>query len=756
MAVRTIPIHFSEGPPDMSSPASRRSRRRLPALAAIATAGALLVSPVLPATAVPSTVGAVAPQAGSTLTAAATDLVVGEPLTVSWATDRPHDKNWIGIYAPSAGTPDGNPGSTQWQYTAGASGTATFTGLPAGTWLVYFLAQDGYGQLTAPVEVTIAAAPDAPQPGDPDAPVAIDPIATNETDEVIAREPFGLDGAEAWSVDFADADAAYGGWAFTTEDEWVGARDEYVAEIDEMRRRFARAQGAFAVADARQFGGSLETTLTSAPVEVAGLGAVRLTFDSHYRGTDSQSGVVTVRFDGGEATEILRLDSSTVADGYDMRQMNYAQDLTVDVPAGAREAVFTWDFAGDGDDHYWAIDSVTVHEVLTEAEGLPTQAWVMSDIQGHPADWQHALGDYAQIAPDADAMVIVGDVVNSGTVGEWNEIYAVMDATAGIRPEQTIATIGNHERYAAGGFEANRDRFLAFAQRAGIYDEYVVEGPAGDVPVIALGQEFASPSDVAMSDAQVEFLEERLAYWTAQDKQVLVLTHFPLGDTVSASWIPWYSEHHQMNDRLTSILGNYPNAVVFSGHTHYPAELGDWAVQRRTADGHADGFWAVNTVAMHVEWDARGENTEGISEVVTRDINQGLTVDAYADRLVVTAHDFAGEGSAPLRQATIPNPLVASETVASPNVVVGEPEIVSTHHRGIKPGAKLTVDEGEWTEGATFSYQWLADGAPIAGATGEAFHLLGKHKGVDIAVAVTGSVDGLEPATAVSESVRID
>ncbi|QBR75360.1 DUF4073 domain-containing protein [Microbacterium sediminis] len=523
-----------------------------------------------------------------------------------------------------------------------------------------------------------------------------------------------------------------------------------------MRRRFARAQDTFAVADARQYGGALDTTLASAPVDVAGLGAVRLTFDSHYRGSAGQAGTVGVSFDGGETTEILRLDSQTVTDGYDARQMNYVQDITVEVPAGAHEAVFTWGFTGEGDDHYWAIDSVAVHEALAEATGEPTQAWVMSDIQGHPGDWQHALGDYAQLAPDADAMVIVGDVVNSGTEAEWDDISEVMDATADIRPGKTIAMIGNHERYAAGGFEANRDRFLAFAQRDEVYDEYLLEGPGGDVPVIALGQEFASPSDVAMSDAQVEFLEERLAYWTAQDKQVLVMTHFPLGDTVSASWIPWYSEHHQMNDRLTSILGNYPNAVVFSGHTHYPAELGDWAVQRRTADGHADGFWAVNTVAMHIEWDARGENTQGITEVTTRDINQGLTVDAYADRLVVTAYDFAGEGATPLRQVTIPNPLVASETVAAPAVVAGEPRIVSTHKNGIKPGAKLTVDEGEWTEGAEFAYQWLADGEPIAGATGEQFHLVGAWKGTDIAVRVTGTVAGLEPATAVSAPVRID
>lgn len=739
----------------MSSAPPVRSLRR--ALVGGAALCALLTAPLLPTAAVAApqapAAGATA-QSGSTISVDSTELVEGQPLTVSWSTDRPHDKNWIGIYPPSAGTPDGSPGSTQWAYTPGPSGSVSFAGLPAGTWLVYFLAEDAYGQLTEPIRVTIAADPSRPRPGDPDAPVEIDPVVTsNSTDEVIVREGFGPAGAEGWSVELADGTAdgdaaAYAGWRFVTRAEWT-------SETDAMRGRFGRAQETIAVADPQQFGTApFETTLTSAPVPVSGLAAVRLTFDSHYRGAPGQAGVVRVSFDGGQSTEVLRLDSSTVTDGYDARQLNYAQDVTVDVPLGADEVVFSWELSAGAAARYWAIDSVAVHEVLAGTAGEPTQAWVMSDIQGHPRDWQHALGDYARIAPDADGMLVVGDIVNSGTVAEWNEIYAVMDATAAIRPRQTVAAIGNHERYAAGGFDANRDRFLAFAQRDKVWDEYVLSGPAGDLPVLVLGQEFAGPSDVAMSDAQVEFLEERLAHWTARDKQVVVITHFPLGDTVSASWIPWYHDHHQMNDRLTSILGNYPNAIVFSGHTHYPAELGDWAVQRRTGDGHPDGFWAVNTVAMHVEWDARGENTAGIGEVVTRDINQGLTVDAYGDRVVVTAHDFAADEQ--LRRVVIPNPLVASETLQAPAVEAGEPAVVATHRHGIKPGAKLTVEEGTWTQGVTFSYQWLADGRPIEGATTERFHLVGAWKGRDITVRVTGTLAGHEPATAESAPVRID
>ncbi|MFB6489599.1 DUF4073 domain-containing protein, partial [Xanthomonas perforans] len=189
-----------------------------------------------------------------------------------------------------------------------------------------------------------------------------------------------------------------------------------------------------------------------------------------------------------------------------------------------------------------------------------------------------------------------------------------------------------------------------------------------------LGQEFAGPSDVAMSEQQVRFLEQRLAHWTALDTQVAVITHFPLGDTVSASWHPGYASHHQHDDRLTSILGNHPNAIVLTGHTHYPAEQGDWAMQRRTVDGHPDGFTAVNTIGMHVEWDAVGETTATRREVTTGDMNRGLSLERYDDRVVITAYDFAASSAAgyeQLRQVTVPNPLVAFDAELAPVV---EPE----------------------------------------------------------------------------------
>lgn len=592
--------------------------------------------------------------AGSSIALSTESAISGSTLTVDYETDDAHAENWVGIY--TGGAKPGDTNSIMWKYTPDTSGSVEFTlSLAPGSYDVWFLEKGGYTALTDKQTITVIADPSTLQPGNPDAPVNIDPVVTDAaTDGVIMRETFNTGALpEGWEASFEsvhDGNPAYAGWQSTTRADWS-------ATVDLMRDRFGRTDASFLAADAQQFGGGdFTATLTSAPIDVADLDAVRLTFDSHYRGVPGQTGVVTASFDGGEPVEILRLDSESVTDDYDGMQLNAAQDIVVDTPARAKQVVFTWQFTGGADARYWAIDSIAAHQVLQPVTSEPTQAWVVSDIQGHPHDLAHGLEDFSKISPNANGLLMVGDIVDSGSKAEWQEIYDVMDGSKDLRPPQTVAGIGNHERYAAGGFDANFQRFLEFAERDKAWGEYVLEGPAGDLPVIVLGQELAGPSEVPMTDAQVEFLEERLAHWTAQNKQVVVMSHFPLGNTVSASSLPWYGTHHQHNDRLTSILGNYPNAVVLSGHTHYPAELGDWSMQRRTADGHADGFWAINTLAMHVEWDARGENTAEATEVTTRDVNRGLTLDAYEDRLVVTAYDFASDEQ--LRQVTIANPLV--------------------------------------------------------------------------------------------------
>jgi hypothetical protein len=54
-------------------------------------------------------------------------------------------------------------------------------------------------------------------------------------------------------------------------------------------------------------------------------------------------------------------------------------------------------------------------------------------------------------------------------------------------------------------------------------------------------------------------------------------------------------------------------------------------------------------------------------------------------------------------------------------------------------GRYVTADPGKWTPDAEFSYQWLANGKPVADASGPRFHLLGKHLADTVTVQVTGT-----------------
>jgi hypothetical protein len=78
-------------------------------------------------------------------------------------------------------------------------------------------------------------------------------------------------------------------------------------------------------------------------------------------------------------------------------------------------------------------------------------------------------------------------------------------------------------------------------------------------------------------------------------------------------------------------------------------------------------------------------------------------------------------------------------------VIVGLPRV----------GGYVSVDPGRWTPAASFTYQWLADGQPVAGATGARFHLLGKYLGRVVTVQVTGTWSDGTSRTVESRPLRV-
>ncbi|SDH54161.1 M12 family metallo-peptidase [Microbacterium sp. 77mftsu3.1] len=88
----------------------------------------------------------------------------------------------------------------------------------------------------------------------------------------------------------------------------------------------------------------------------------------------------------------------------------------------------------------------------------------------------------------------------------------------------------------------------------------------------------------------------------------------------------------------------------------------------------------------------------------------------------------------------------ASPAIANAEIEAGTPSIY-----GIPTvGRILTADPGYWSEGTFFTYQWNANGTPIAGATGPSYTVGATAAGKPVTVTVTGSNPGFTTATRTS------
>ncbi|MFT3942413.1 MAG: leucine-rich repeat domain-containing protein [Ancrocorticia sp.] len=95
---------------------------------------------------------------------------------------------------------------------------------------------------------------------------------------------------------------------------------------------------------------------------------------------------------------------------------------------------------------------------------------------------------------------------------------------------------------------------------------------------------------------------------------------------------------------------------------------------------------------------------------------------------------------------TLSTTSVATAKVAAGTLASATPTISGT----VKVGSTLTAAPGTWTSGTTFTYQWLADGKAIKGATKSTYTLKDAELGKAITVKVTGSKTGYTTASTTS------
>jgi len=152
------------------------------------------------------------------------------------------------------------------------------------------------------------------------------------------------------------------------------------------------------------------------------------------------------------------------------------------------------------------------------------------------------------------------------------------------------------------------------------------------------------------------------------------------------------------------------------------------------------GTWDSGT-ALTYQWSADGTPIPGATGLTytpgTDQIGSLVTfsVTSTKSNYITTTKTSDGVEIAALDQVLAPTPVIS-----------GEPKV----------GVELTAEPGTWDEGTTLSYQWLADGEPIDGATDATFTPGSGRVGDEISVEVTSEKETYAPVTTTSAAVTIE
>ncbi|MBP2020513.1 UDP-2,3-diacylglucosamine pyrophosphatase LpxH [Clostridium punense] len=240
------------------------------------------------------------------------------------------------------------------------------------------------------------------------------------------------------------------------------------------------------------------------------------------------------------------------------------------------------------------------------------------------------LKDYKTLAPGYRAIAIVGDMTDCGLEEQYDKFNKLLEENMSQGAEKII-TIGNHEFFEGRFFkkpgltdEILTDRFIRKTQMPGVYYDKWIEG----YHCIVLGGEKSNLSDetigdkAIISEEQYKWLEKVLQKKVRPDKPIFIFLHQPIDNTVygSTQWGGGLSD-----GRLYNLLREYPQAILFTAHSHYPLNHPKTLYQ--------NNFTMVNTGAIRYILGEDGTVRSGDM--------QGLLVNVYKNRVEIKARDFA-------------------------------------------------------------------------------------------------------------------
>lgn len=294
--------------------------------------------------------------------------------------------------------------------------------------------------------------------------------------------------------------------------------------------------------------------------------------------------------------------------------------------------------------------STAVYVPMTDELKLPAskklyEFQVLSDLHINAEKPQHtahltaALEDIAALSPNSKAIFCVGDNTDRGVQENYDLLAQTIAAVDADLPPIYYA-IGNHDMIYGTDYNEQVTLFTDNLAMPSVY----YAGDIGNTRYIVLGSD-TIVGEGTIGEKQLAFLKDELAK-VGKDKPVFLFLHQPLIDTVSGSLYSmdpdiqyWYGIR-PTGDQVREILKDYPNAILFTGHTHWSFEM----FQPLLFGGGEDATFA-NAASVGYLWSDEDKAISG---------SEGYYVEVYEDYVLLKGREYTGGDWCAAAQFKIP------------------------------------------------------------------------------------------------------
>ncbi len=245
----------------------------------------------------------------------------------------------------------------------------------------------------------------------------------------------------------------------------------------------------------------------------------------------------------------------------------------------------------------------------------------------HASHLKSMAEDVVSVCPNSDALIVVGDIANSGQESEWKKNAEILGGVSGL--PNVYYALGNHDLY-EGSYKTKIGYFYNYANVQSVYYEKVI----GGYHHIFLGSESNDKSrvDADISETQLTWFENKLKDITTKEpnKQVFVYLHQSLYNTVAGSFKGQGWNGIMQDERVREILKKYPQVYFFNGHSHW--DMNSYGNAYMATSDLPNIFNTASVAYLWTSYDnPTGEYLRG---------SQGYYIYVYEDKALVLGRDF--------------------------------------------------------------------------------------------------------------------